>query len=192
MPLARELAITKRGYAGAPAPERAAVGFLGGYGLTIAIARGINYVRERSRPAPRLRSVGRRLQTVPRTEGPRIHHFVPGVALTLVSATLAVFVRDDGREGWMAPLLGVGAGLTVDEFALLLDVDNAYWASEPFALAQAAAAGVATVAIGLHLHSRGAAGGHGEQDLQRAAVPSRSGQAPSRPRRPAADPPTRS
>jgi hypothetical protein len=63
----------------------------------------------------------------------------------------------------MAPLLGIGAGLTVDEFALLLDLDNAYWASEEFALAQGAAAGVATVAIGIHLRIRGAAGGRGEQ-----------------------------
>ena len=161
MPLARQLAITKRGYSSAPAPERAALGFFAGYGLTIGISRGVNYIRERSRPAPRMRSLARRLQQVPPTQGVQIHHFVPGIALTVVAGAVAVFVRDDGREGWMAPLFGVGAGLTVDEFALLLDVDNAYWASERFALAQAAAAGVATVAIGLHLRIRGAVSGRG-------------------------------
>lgn len=153
----RQLAITKLGYSSAPTPERAGFGVLAAYGLTIGISRCINYVRERERRAPRLRSVARRLRNAPRADGVRVHHFVPGMALIVASGGAAVFVRDDRREAWLAPVFGVGGGLTFDEFALLVDVDNAYWASEPFALAQAAAAGLGAVAIGLHLYRLGTA-----------------------------------
>ncbi|MEV5319635.1 hypothetical protein AB0K92_18595 [Streptomyces sp. NPDC052687] len=60
--------------------------------------------------------------------GLHIHHAVPGVVLTVVGGFGAVA---SGREG-LGPVLwavtfGVGAGLVLDEFALILHLDDVYW-----------------------------------------------------------------
>ncbi|MET9800760.1 hypothetical protein [Streptomyces sp. NPDC006368] len=63
--------------------------------------------------------------------GMHIHHVVPGVVLTLVGGFGAVAV---GRQG-VAPIvcaviLGMGAGLVLDEFALILHLDDVYWSEQ--------------------------------------------------------------
>ncbi|MFG2720311.1 hypothetical protein ACGFW5_18745 [Streptomyces sp. NPDC048416] len=60
--------------------------------------------------------------------GLHIHHVVPGVILTIVGGFGAV---GSGRHG-VAPavfavLFGMGAGLVLDEFALILHLDDVYW-----------------------------------------------------------------
>ncbi|MFE7133328.1 hypothetical protein ACFVIM_20950 [Streptomyces sp. NPDC057638] len=63
--------------------------------------------------------------------GLHIHHVVPGVILTVVGGFGAV---DSGRYGLAAQLsaivFGVGAGLVLDEFALIVHVDDVYWTEE--------------------------------------------------------------
>ncbi|GGW91076.1 hypothetical protein GCM10010297_11050 [Streptomyces malachitofuscus] len=57
-----------------------------------------------------------------------IHHVVPGVILTVIGGFGAVA---GGRHGFgsalSAVLFGVGAGLVLDEFALILHLDDVYW-----------------------------------------------------------------
>ncbi|MFC8510817.1 hypothetical protein ACFU3J_27665 [Streptomyces sp. NPDC057411] len=64
--------------------------------------------------------------------GLHIHHVVPGVVLTVVGGFGAV--ASGGREGVgaavFAVLFGVGAGLVLDEFALILHLDDVYWSED--------------------------------------------------------------
>lgn len=57
-----------------------------------------------------------------------IHHVVPGVVLTVIGGFGAVA---GGRHGvgpaLCAVIFGVGAGLVLDEFALILHLDDVYW-----------------------------------------------------------------
>jgi hypothetical protein len=63
--------------------------------------------------------------------GLHIHHLVWGICLALVSGFLSIALRPDGLGGAaVAVLFGVGAGLTLDEFALWLRLDDVYWTQE--------------------------------------------------------------
>jgi hypothetical protein len=60
-----------------------------------------------------------------------VHHLVPGVVLSLIAGALA-FVLEP-REFWLAILaavFGAGAALVLDEFAMLLHLDDVYWTTE--------------------------------------------------------------
>jgi hypothetical protein len=130
---------------------------LGAFAATIGISRAINYVRERRRPAPRLRSWTRRAYHSLGQEQLRVHHYLPGIGLALVTGGTAILTRSDGREFWLSLPFGTGAGLTLDEIALLVERDNPYWDSEKFALMQSAAGALAAAALAAHFHRRGAA-----------------------------------
>lgn len=63
--------------------------------------------------------------------GVHIHHAVPGLVLLLCGAFLAVGV--DGRAPWAevaGVLVGVGASLVLDEFALILHLQDVYWSKQ--------------------------------------------------------------
>jgi hypothetical protein len=63
--------------------------------------------------------------------GVHLHHYMWGI-LT-VSSVGGVALRGDGehqRHGVLASLYGVGLALIVDEFALLLDLKDVYWAKQ--------------------------------------------------------------
>jgi hypothetical protein len=63
--------------------------------------------------------------------GLHIHHLVFGIVLILVSGFLN-FAIQPGSPGLeiLAGLFGIGAGLTLDEFALWLYLEDVYWAEE--------------------------------------------------------------
>ncbi|MFF6998562.1 hypothetical protein ACFY93_26860 [Streptomyces sp. NPDC008313] len=66
-----------------------------------------------------------------RTGGLHIHHVVPGVVLTVVGGFGAVATGRHGfGAGLSAVLFGMGAGLVLDEFALILHLDDVYWSEE--------------------------------------------------------------
>jgi hypothetical protein len=57
-----------------------------------------------------------------------IHHVVPGVLLTVVGGFGAVAGGGHGFGSYLAAVLfGMGAGLVLDEFALILHLDDVYW-----------------------------------------------------------------
>ncbi|MGR3933305.1 hypothetical protein [Streptomyces sp. BRA346] len=63
--------------------------------------------------------------------GVHVHHVVPGVILTVIGGFGAVA---SGRHGVgaaiSAVLFGVGAGLVLDEFALILHLHDVYWTEQ--------------------------------------------------------------
>ncbi|MFD4727064.1 hypothetical protein ACFWNW_18485 [Streptomyces seoulensis] len=63
--------------------------------------------------------------------GLHIHHVVPGVVLTVVGGFGAVASDRHGAGGAVAAVVfGIGAGLVLDEFALILHLDDVYWSAE--------------------------------------------------------------
>jgi hypothetical protein len=64
--------------------------------------------------------------------GMHIHHAVPGIILLVAGAFLAVGATGSG-SGWeivAAVLVGAGTSLVLDEFALILHLQDVYWADE--------------------------------------------------------------
>jgi hypothetical protein len=62
------------------------------------------------------------------TVGPRhIHHFVPGIALAFLAGGAAIVSPRGRLTPWLAVPFGTGLALTLDESALLLDLDDVYW-----------------------------------------------------------------
>ncbi|WP_424214118.1 hypothetical protein ACN20G_19735 [Streptomyces sp. BI20] len=66
-----------------------------------------------------------------RPGGLHVHHVVPGVVLVIIGGFGAV---GSGRYGFgallSAVLFGLGAGLVLDEFALILHLDDVYWSEQ--------------------------------------------------------------
>jgi hypothetical protein len=63
--------------------------------------------------------------------GVHIHHLVWGISLVLLSG-FAAFVSDLYSPWWQITSIafGIGVGLTLDEFALWLYLEDVYWANE--------------------------------------------------------------
>jgi hypothetical protein len=59
-----------------------------------------------------------------------VHHFIPGILIAFGSGATALFVRDDRTRETLAIPLGIGMGLTFDESALLLSLEDVYWSRE--------------------------------------------------------------
>jgi len=57
-----------------------------------------------------------------------IHHLVWGIALLLVAGVLAIVVQPPLEV--TAVVFGIGAALTLDEFALWLHLDDVYWSEK--------------------------------------------------------------
>ncbi|WP_030327197.1 hypothetical protein [Streptomyces sp. NRRL B-3229] len=65
------------------------------------------------------------------TGGVHIHHVVPGVVLSIVGGFGAVASERHGvGAALFAVVFGIGAGLVLDEFALILHLDDVYWSEE--------------------------------------------------------------
>jgi hypothetical protein len=63
--------------------------------------------------------------------GVHMHHVVVGILL-MIAAGVLVFGFDPGEVAteWLAILFGVGAALTLDEFAMVLHLEDVYWSAE--------------------------------------------------------------
>jgi hypothetical protein len=59
-----------------------------------------------------------------------IHHFVPGILLAFASGAAALLTQDTRLRESLAIPLGAGIGLTFDESALLLELEDVYWSRE--------------------------------------------------------------
>jgi hypothetical protein len=63
--------------------------------------------------------------------GTHIHHLVYGILLLLICGYIAVSI--DPQSPWreiIAVLFGIGTGLTLDEFALWLNLKDVYWSKQ--------------------------------------------------------------
>jgi len=81
--------------------------------FTFAIARSITHLQ--------------RFGTIPNGIFP-FHHLVPGIFLIIFSGYVGLsFWATDRIRHFMAVLFGIGAALTIDEFALWLYLKDVYW-----------------------------------------------------------------
>ncbi|MEU5717786.1 hypothetical protein AB0G71_18720 [Streptomyces sp. NPDC020403] len=63
--------------------------------------------------------------------GVHVHHVVPGVVLSVIGGFGAVATeRHSVSAGVFAVVFGMGAGLVLDEFALIVHLDDVYWTEE--------------------------------------------------------------
>ncbi len=63
--------------------------------------------------------------------GTHIHHLVWGILLLMIAGWIAIVVAPEppGRE-IVAAAFGIGTGLTLDEFALWLELKDVYWSAD--------------------------------------------------------------
>jgi len=65
-----------------------------------------------------------------KTGGVHVHHLVPGIVLMLLCGFLLALQPDSPWVELVAAGFGIGAGLTLDEYALWLHLEDVYWAEE--------------------------------------------------------------
>jgi hypothetical protein len=87
-----------------------------------------------------------------------IHHYVPGIALAFTSGAVAICTTNEEIERWLALVFGTGMGLTLDESALLLELEDVYWSEEGLLSVQITLAVIALLAalgLGVRFVRRG-------------------------------------
>jgi hypothetical protein len=142
--------VASRGYRDVPARENALFNLFTSFVTTFVSVRAVTTLLRGRRNVGPFRNVvvGRR----------HIHHYVPGILLTFVSGSAAIATRREGLESWLAIPFGAGMGLTLDESALLLELDDVYWSEEGIVsvqIALAAAAMLSSVALATRFLRRG-------------------------------------
>jgi hypothetical protein len=147
---AETTAVARAGYQAAPTHENALFNLFASFVISLLASRGIAFaLRDRRRFGPfRNVNLGRR----------HIHHFVPGIVLAFVSGAVAIVTRDEDLEPRLALFFGAGMGMTMDEAALLLELDDVYWTEEGLLGVQIGAGLVGllgALAIGLRFLRRG-------------------------------------
>jgi hypothetical protein len=93
-----------------------------------------------------------------RVRGRHVHHFVPGILLAFLSGGAALVTSSERAETALALPFGAGIGMTFDEAALLLELEDVYWSREGVLSVQVSlgfAAVLAATILGLRMLSRG-------------------------------------
>jgi hypothetical protein len=142
---AREsVAVAVEGSRATPARETALLNLLVSFVLSFGVVRTSTVaIRSRGTFGPfRDLHLGRR----------HIHHYVPGIAIALVAGGASIVSRNEGWDRWLALPFGLGMALTLDESALLLELDDVYWTEEGVISLQITLAAIALLgALGLAL-----------------------------------------
>jgi|tagenome__1003787_1003787.scaffolds.fasta_scaffold20540840_2 hypothetical protein len=142
------IAVARRGIRATPHYETALFNILSGFLGAFVIVRLSTWgIRSGWWPAGNVRVRGR-----------HIHHFIPGIVLAFVSGIGAITTRNEGVEATLAIPFGIGMGLTMDEAALLLDLEDVYWTRQGLLSVQASLGVTATLAatiLGLRMLQRG-------------------------------------
>ena len=103
-----------------PAERSALLSWLG-FATTFGTVRGITHAIKDGKGPFRNMSTG----------GVHLHHYLWGIALLTGVGAVAVHGEDERRRHPSVALTyGVGLGLIVDEFALLVDLDDVYWSTK--------------------------------------------------------------
>jgi hypothetical protein len=71
--------------------------------------------------------VGRRPFRDVKVGGTHVHHMVPGILLILITGYLSNAISFRAGRTTVAIFFGIGAALTLDEFALWLHLKDVYW-----------------------------------------------------------------
>jgi hypothetical protein len=142
------IAVARRGLRATPHHEQVLFnilqGFLGGFAVARLSTWGI---RSGWWPSGNVRVRGR-----------HIHHFIPGIVLAFASGIGAISTRSESLEATLAIPFGAGMGLTMDEAALLLDLEDVYWTRQGLLSVQVSLGVTATLAatiLGLRMLRRG-------------------------------------
>jgi hypothetical protein len=132
--------VLRAGYRAASADETAVLNLFLSFGGTFAVARAVTHSIRRGIGPLRNVRIGDR----------HIHHFVPGIVLTLLAGGTSIGMRRERLDRWLALPFGTGAALIVDETALLIELSDVYW-SHKGALSVDVGLGATTTLAGLAL-----------------------------------------
>lgn len=139
---AETVEVAVQGYRSGSRRENALFNLLVSFSLTFGVARlSTHAIRRRGggQAGPfRNFSVG----------STHIHHFVPGIALAFASGAAAILTRSERLDPWLAVPFGAGAALTLDESALLLQLEDVYWTEEGVVSVQITLTAIALLAAG--------------------------------------------
>jgi hypothetical protein len=117
--VAETVEVAVAGYQEVSTRENALFNMFASFVLTFGLARATTYLlRNRKTVGP-----FRNLQI----GGQRIHHFIPGIVLAFAAGGGAIATRNEDIEPTLAVPFGIGMGLTLDESALLLELEDVYW-----------------------------------------------------------------
>jgi hypothetical protein len=139
------------GYQDVSSRETAVFNMLSSFVITFVTVRTVAWrLRGRDNFGPfRNMVIGRR----------HVHHFVPGILLAFGSGGVAILTRNEDIEPTLALPFGAGLALTLDETALLLELEDVYWSAEGLLSVQislAVAALMGAVTLGVRFIRRGA------------------------------------
>jgi hypothetical protein len=142
--------VARVGYSEVSSRENAMFNLMSSFVGTFVTARAITYLlRHRTKLGPfRNMRVGRR----------HIHHFVPGIVVAFAAGAASIVTKNAELEPVLAVPFGVGMGLTLDESALLLELEDVYWTREGLLSVQitlAVTALLASITLGLRFLRRG-------------------------------------
>jgi hypothetical protein len=141
-------AVARRGIRATPHHEAVLLNILQGFLGAFAFARLSTWgIRHGWWPSRNVRISGR-----------HIHHFVPGIVLAFGSGVAALTAGSERAKAALAVPFGVGMGLTMDEAALLLDLEDVYWTRQGLVSVQVSLGVTATLAaaiLGLRVLRRG-------------------------------------
>jgi hypothetical protein len=131
--------VARQGYRQAPAGESAMFNLLISFVISSSVVRLTTLGVRRGYPLLFNVRIGRR----------HIHHFVPGILLAFASGSAALFASDAKVRESLAIPLGVGIGLTLDESALLLELEDVYWSRRGLVGVQITLATASLMAAGI-------------------------------------------
>jgi len=129
--------VAVEGYSLASRPETVLLHLFGGFVSSFALAR-LSTLGMRSGWWP--------LGTVS-VGGRHIHHFIPGILLTFGTGIAALISQDQDLQTKLAIPFGVGLGLTFDEAALLLELEDVYWTEEGVLSVQISLATISVIGV---------------------------------------------
>jgi len=144
--------IVAAGYRSGTARENALFNLLFAFSATFGLARLSTWsIRRRGTAGP-----FRNLKVRDR----HVHHFIPGIVMAFVAGGVSVASKSETLDAWLAVPFGAGVALTLDESALLLELDDVYWSERGIVSVQitlTAMLMLSGLALGLRLLRRGEA-----------------------------------
>jgi hypothetical protein len=125
--------VAREGYAAASRGETVLFNILTGFSGAFLFIRASTWgIRDGWWPAGDIQVRGR-----------HVHHFVPGIVIAFLTGGAGLVTSNERLEEALAFPFGAGIGLTLDEAALLLQLEDVYWTREGLLSVQISFGGVA-------------------------------------------------